>query len=352
VELLLRTRIEAGAQRDVAMRIIVMHGGQIHFDETGVRILLPFPSVLGRAKKASGTKKVYFQGDQEEHLPVFLSELPDLTVIRASSVKSHELETFSSSTLYWDGSRDESSLRRLLFQIIAHSELSTCPFVCYNTPLGHETLAVGLAVSKPQEGSLVITSSLGPYFGFLRDAMIVEMEEVQELLQDTVLGLLICACTDPNLLSSLRKKTGAPFVLLRDMWSLKEVETLGLIPNVVLAHTSVTSNPDFIARLSALRSLGDVLPPLTGILVKKAVAYIDEHATEGMTRWQLAEAVHVSEDYLTRIFRKEIGVSPWEYINNHRIHRSINLLRHDPYNCRNRRRVRLSGSSVFHSGVP
>ena len=67
---------------------------------------------------------------------------------------------------------------------------------------------------------------------------------------------------------------------------------------------------------------------MTGILVKKAVAYIDEHATEGMTRWQLAEAVHVSEDYLTRIFRKEIGVSPWEYINNHRIHKSINLLRH------------------------
>lgn len=328
VELFLRIHVEAEAQRDVAMRIIVMNGGQIHFDEHGVRILLPFPSVLGRAKKTSGTRKVYFRGDQEEVLPPFLSELPDLEVVQASGVKSRELEAFSSSTLYWDGSRDDGSLRRLLFQIIAHSELSTCPFVCYDTPVGHETLAVGLAVSKPQEGSLVITGSLGPYFGFLRDAMVVEAREVPKLLQDTVLGLLICDCIDADFLIALRKKTSAPFVLLRDDWSPKEVETLGLIPNVVLAHTSITSNPDFIARLSALRSLGDVLPPLTGILVKKAVAYIDEHATEGMTRWQLAEAVHVSEDYLTRIFRKEIGVSPWEYINNHRIHKSINLLRH------------------------
>lgn len=69
--MLLRIHVEAGAQRDVAMRIIVMHGGHIHFDKMGVRILLPFPSVLGRAKKTSGTRKVYFRGDQEEVLPRF-----------------------------------------------------------------------------------------------------------------------------------------------------------------------------------------------------------------------------------------------------------------------------------------
>lgn len=322
LELCLHTPREEGAERDVALRIIVMHGYRVRFEEEIVRILLPYPSVLGRAKRGGGGKRIYFQGDREEVLPSFASAS---TVIQATQVKSYELEALGEVQIVWDGSRDESALRRLLFQIIAHPDLSQSPFLCYNTPLGHETLAVSLAVSRPKVGSLVITEAVRPHLEVLHEAIITE---VAEFLPDSSLGLLICDCNDASLLTELRQRTSAPFVLLRDEWTLEEVESLGLIPNVVIAHTSITMNSHFIARLSALRSLGDVLPPLTGILVKKAIAYLGEHATEGVTRWQLAEAVHVSEDYLTRIFRKEIGLSPWEYVNNHRIYLAVKLLKH------------------------
>ena len=35
-----------------------------------------------------------------------------------------------------------------------------------------------------------------------------------------------------------------------------------------------------------------------------------------------------SEDYLTRIFHKEMGLSLWEYLNRHRIHLATELLLH------------------------
>jgi AraC-like DNA-binding protein len=37
--------------------------------------------------------------------------------------------------------------------------------------------------------------------------------------------------------------------------------------------------------------------------------------------------VNVSEDYLTRIFRKELGLSPWDYLNRYRIYLATILLK-------------------------
>ena len=69
-----------------------------------------------------------------------------------------------------------------------------------------------------------------------------------------------------------------------------------------------------------------MLPPFTGLIVKRAIAYLNDHATQPISRWQLAEAVSISEDYLARIFRKELGLSPWDYLNRYRIQLSVSLL--------------------------
>jgi transcriptional regulator GlxA family with amidase domain len=43
-------------------------------------------------------------------------------------------------------------------------------------------------------------------------------------------------------------------------------------------------------------------------------------------RWKLAEYVNVSEDYLTRVFKKELNISPWDYLIRFRINQSKQLL--------------------------
>ena len=45
-----------------------------------------------------------------------------------------------------------------------------------------------------------------------------------------------------------------------------------------------------------------------------------------VSRWQLAEYVNISEDYLTRIFKKDMGLSPWDYLNRYRVQLATEML--------------------------
>ena len=71
----------------------------------------------------------------------------------------------------------------------------------------------------------------------------------------------------------------------------------------------------------------DTLPQHTSALVKRAVAYFHQNYGYALSRLQIAEAIGVSEDYLSRIFRQEMDVSPWEYLNRYRILQAKELLR-------------------------
>jgi signal transduction histidine kinase/AraC-like DNA-binding protein/ABC-type sugar transport system substrate-binding protein len=61
-------------------------------------------------------------------------------------------------------------------------------------------------------------------------------------------------------------------------------------------------------------------------LVRQAMAYIHEHYAEPISRTDLAEHVALSEDYLTACFRREVGVTPITYINRFRVNQAQHLL--------------------------
>ncbi|AEJ18786.1 helix-turn-helix domain-containing protein [Gracilinema caldarium] len=69
------------------------------------------------------------------------------------------------------------------------------------------------------------------------------------------------------------------------------------------------------------------LSAYTGRMVKKTVLYLNEHLKDVILRWKLADYVHISEDYLSRIFKKEMALTPWDYIIRLRIHTSKILLK-------------------------
>jgi YesN/AraC family two-component response regulator len=81
------------------------------------------------------------------------------------------------------------------------------------------------------------------------------------------------------------------------------------------------------------RTLGraDLLPPHTSALVKGAVAFIQQHHNEPLSRQEIADAIGVSKDYLGRIFHQELGLSPWEYLIRYRVLRAKELLRTTGY---------------------
>jgi transcriptional regulator GlxA family with amidase domain len=76
----------------------------------------------------------------------------------------------------------------------------------------------------------------------------------------------------------------------------------------------------------------DDLPPHTSALVKRALSYIHQNYAGALSRWQIAESVGVSEDYLSRVFNRELGISPWDYLNRYRIIQVKALLIHTTAN--------------------
>jgi AraC-like DNA-binding protein len=105
-----------------------------------------------------------------------------------------------------------------------------------------------------------------------------------------------------------------------------DIMTLSQFSRLMICHRAVVSSPEFKARIQAVIGGTEILPPHTGVLVKKAILYFGQHAESHISRWKLADTVNVSEDYLTRIFHKEMGLSLWDYLNRLRIFRAAELL--------------------------
>lgn len=79
--------------------------------------------------------------------------------------------------------------------------------------------------------------------------------------------------------------------------------------------------------LSALPTESD-LPPDVNELTRQTVTYLRQnYAQEGLSRGQIAVQMAVSESYLTRIFHRDLGITPWEYLTRSRIGRAKELLR-------------------------
>lgn len=68
-------------------------------------------------------------------------------------------------------------------------------------------------------------------------------------------------------------------------------------------------------------------------LIAKALTYIDENFTEQIRVSDIADNLHISHTYLTKLFQKNIGTSPLKYINLKRIEYACYLLQTTDLSC-------------------
>jgi transcriptional regulator GlxA family with amidase domain len=109
--------------------------------------------------------------------------------------------------------------------------------------------------------------------------------------------------------------------------TLEDVRRLERHPSVLLRSKGVQTEEEIIVALHRSLFGTESVPPQTSALAKRAVAYLHQHYALPLKRWEIAEGVGVSEDYLSRVFSRELGISPWEYLNRYRIARAKELLR-------------------------
>ncbi len=128
--------------------------------------------------------------------------------------------------------------------------------------------------------------------------------------------------------------------------TMREGETTRDIPVIVLTGQVLTE--DDMARLnlgvasvlqkgifSAQETMAHVesvlaRAPKLGLqmkqIVRKAMAYLNGHYSESFSRKDLAYHIGISDRYLTRCFRQEMGITPLEYLNRYRIKKAAELL--------------------------
>lgn len=308
----------------------IIHSGSAVFADDSVTIKLPYPAFSGNsASSDAGGSIIYISSGDYDAVPDALLPLSPLTVPASNlsdllSVSSHlQAVSWTSS-----GEKETSFIVNLLR---SHRNTKNIPCICFGSdaeaisfrsalegkelPASTAILALGNVNVPPilgEYGTITHVSSFEEASGAAGDVRMILME-----------GLSY------EMISKFRKNhrfATVPIVSVCDSLADSGAENMEEIPNLIVVNTSILDASGFVSRLIAIMAGSSLLPPLTGIIVKRAVVYMNRWARRPITRWKIADAVNISEDYLTRIFRKEIGISPWDYLNRYRIQLASTLL--------------------------
>lgn len=181
---------------------------------------------------------------------------------------------------------------------------------------------------RPIYGDICFFPPMKMHYGQIREAMHLNYYQI-----DLGCDVFLSIPDGERLLARLLELTEHRDSFLRPDPSEKEL-ALGLCRAIedaiqrkenFLAYAKVI---EFLCLLSSLyRSSAKTAVVSFSLRTAQAVRYIEEHYSEKLTVKQISEALGVSASFLSRIFKKEVGVSLYEYFNQYRILRSVEFLR-------------------------
>lgn len=328
---------------DYAKQIVLLHNGNYSIERHGISITLPYPTLDGSVPSAIG----------ENAIVVCINGMPGFATNTTGfdGVKFLELDGATlavkrrlpsgASAVYWDGSFKGYNALTGLLSLISNDVYRKLPFIClecsnqrtfedsmrsYVEAKGRVLLQVGSLsenlhrwLQSPNiiacdfSNVLSMFRRYNPRLAIFTIEQYKSNEQSQEKLVDCLHGI--------------RNKYLSPIIICSDYINAQLIQEISTIPNVLFVNSCILESDEFAMRVRAILGGSELLAPLTGQIVKKAQLYLCQHSTLSISRWQVADEVHTSEDYLTRIFKKELGLSPWEYLNRYRIWLAENLLR-------------------------
>lgn len=312
-------------------KIIMMHSGFYKFGSSSFVFELPYPRLSGEAGLSNATGSLVYISNGEK-VPQSLEALGAVSIKENSLLQAFSLPE-DAVAIAWDASQDRKSSTIILNLLKSHVSTKNLPFLCFGIEAECISLVTALEGSLPQADRATIYS-FGHFPSTLKKlaefGSVVEVDSVSNAEDgEDEAALMVFYDLDIENIDKIRnsRKLGrTPILIVKDVFTSKEADMLSETPNVLMVNTAITESEDFISRVVGIFGGGELLPPLTSALVKRSIAYINKNASNQISRWQLAAAVNISEDYLTRIFRREIGISPWDYLNRYRIQIACRML--------------------------
>ena len=176
----------------------------------------------------------------------------------------------------------------------------------------------------------LISASLSDYhFRTLRGG-----REAISLLEEEIPDLILLDLMMPDidgfqvieyLRSNLKTTTVPVIVVTGKILSYEDVKRLDA-PKVLLQTKGVLSAPESVEEIQRVLAGSNAISQPTGVLVKQASAFIQQNYTRSFSLDELSETIGVSKSYLSRIFKMDMGISLWDYLNRFRIQKAKKLL--------------------------
>lgn len=317
----------------LAEKILLLQYAELEKSDSFAEIILPWPSLSGLPAE----NRTY---EGERFCVLSLSEKIKRAEIFGKKIQnisdSLPSKAHSSALFYWEP--DDAPIDEWIkvYSFRKDDNVFRAPVLCYSRNfIGHNFLEILEQKVKSQRVAPVLFvgckhTKYGSWATESNSVSIRSMAEFDKILEEITPSLLVFESISEDTIKRIRqnqKTVLIPIIVLPDtVESEEQVEMLCSHPRIVLCNRGAAESEQFNDRIKGILNGDEILPPHTGALVKKAILYLNKNAPQQIVRWKLADTVHVSEDYLTRIFHKEIGLSLWEYLNRYRIYIATKML--------------------------
>ena len=315
----------------LAEKIIMLQYGEVIKSKNYAEVVLPWPSLAGQPTEIQNIDTVRFYRLSEKVSKN--QNLPESEYLFADEVDFSQLED---CILVWEPDSAPIDEWVKVYGLRHADSLFRAPLICYSRNLiGHNFIDILEQKIKTQRAAPVLFvgakhTHYGSWATDSNSVSILSMEEFDKILAEITPALIVFESIDEASIRKIRqnpKTVLVPIIVLPDTVSTdEEIELLCSHPRIILCNRGAAESEQFNERIKGILGGDEILPPHTGALVKKAILYLNRNASQQIVRWKLADTVHVSEDYLTRIFHKEIGLSLWEYLNRYRIYIATKML--------------------------
>jgi signal transduction histidine kinase/DNA-binding LacI/PurR family transcriptional regulator/AraC-like DNA-binding protein len=365
-----------GLGLSITRHLVALHGGSMKLESqpgcgSTFHVYLPLPNLADKTTPVTDASQpvllLITAMDQPVAEIVELCHRQGLDIHRlhAGDDLDAVLSNVQPAALAWDLAGASANHWAMVRRIHNHPRLSQLPFILYGQgqaakssigltgvvtkPINAPTLLDAIAALSPQEMT-------GPIL--IVDDDPVARQEHQDMISQGFPGYPVCVVNDgaaalaamddqiPSLvlldlmmpemdgfavLDRMRTNPhtqAVPVVILTSkVLNLEDIKRIEQHTGVVLQSKGVLADDEIVAALHRSLFGAESLPPQTSMLVKRAVAYMHQNYTRPLARWEISEAIGASENYFSRLFNQELGLSPWEYLNRFRVCQAKELFR-------------------------